>query len=37
MTADLFLSLLALLVLGVAFGNLLGEFLFQLMNPEGDD
>jgi hypothetical protein len=39
MTADTIALLFVLLVLGVALGNLLGEFLFRLMNPDdgGDE
>lgn len=38
MTADTIALLFVLLVLGVACGNLLGEFIFRFLNPDdGDD
>jgi len=34
MTADTIALLFVLLVVGVALGNLLGEFIFRLLNPD---
>jgi len=39
LTGEVIVGLFLLLMVGVASGNLLGEFLFRLMNPDdgGDE
>lgn len=37
MTADTIALLFVLLVVGVALGNLLGEFIFRFLNPDLED
>lgn len=37
MTSEIIVLLFILLVLGVALGNLLGEFIFRVLNPYDDE